>query len=152
MTPSSKPAAGPTPSREAKRVAAVLLDVLAGSRSTLQAADALGVSLPRYYQLEARGLAGLLAACEPPPRGRQPDPRAAVESLRRENERLRREVQRQQALARLTQRTLGVAPPAPAKSDARKRKRKPAVRALRHAEQLRDDAAGDGIPRPPGAE
>ena len=58
-------------SREAKRLAAVLLDVLAGARTPPQAAEVLGVSLPRYYQLEDRGLAGLVAACEARPRGRQ---------------------------------------------------------------------------------
>ncbi|MFO0802005.1 MAG: hypothetical protein U0791_02620 [Gemmataceae bacterium] len=54
-------------SREAKRMAAILLDVLAGSRTPTQAAETLGVSLPRYYQLESRGLDGLLMACEPRP-------------------------------------------------------------------------------------
>jgi hypothetical protein len=164
MTPSSKPSSGSkpsnesksskgsTPSKEAKRVAAVLLDVLAGSRSTLQAAEALGVSLPRYYQLEARGLEGLLEACEPRPRGRQPDAGLEMEVLRKENEQLRREVQRQQSLARLTQRTLGVTAPVPAKPDNRKRKRKATVRAMRRAEKLRDEAAEDASPGSPGTE
>ena len=56
-----------------RRLAAVILDVLAGSRTPPQAAEALGVSLPRYYQLEARALGGLVAACESRPRGRQPE-------------------------------------------------------------------------------
>jgi hypothetical protein len=137
------------PSKEAKHLAAVLLDVLAGSRSPAQAAEALGLSLPRYYQLEARGLQGLLAACESRPRGRQPSPGAETEALRKENEQLRRDLLRQQSLVRLTQRTLGVSPPVP-KKDA-KRKRKPVVRAMRRAAGLRDDA-GTACPGVPGTE
>lgn len=143
MTTPSKPEKNGS-SKEAKRVAAVLLDVLAGSRSPAQAAESLGVSLPRYYQLEARGLHGLLAACESRPRGRQPSVGAEAETLRKENEQLRRELVRQQSLVRLTQRTIGV-PPAVPKKDA-KRKRRPTVRAMRCAAALREEsgAAGSG--------
>ena len=131
------------PSKEAKRLAAVLLDVLAGSRSPLQAAEALGLSLPRYYQLEARGLQGLLAACEPRPRGRQPAVGAETESLKKENTQLRRDLLRQQSLVRLTQRTVGVQPPpTPSKTKVtgKRRKRRPTVRALRRANRLREEA------------
>jgi hypothetical protein len=131
------------PSREAKRLAAVLLDVLTGSRTPPQAAEALGVSLPRYYQLEERGCRGLVDACEPRPRGRQPDAGAELSELKKQNERLKRELVRQQSLVRLTQRTVGVPPPAPAKATGPKRKRKPRVRALRRAERLRQEA-GEG--------
>jgi hypothetical protein len=137
-TPTPQPRAEVPASREAKRLAAVVLDVLAGSRTPPQAAETLGVSLPRYYQLEGRGLAGLLAACESRPRGRQPDAEAELVRVRRELERLKREVVRYQSLVRLTQRTVGVVPPAPTKPG--KRKRKPVVRALRRAEQLREEA------------
>ena len=89
-------------SREAKRLAAAILETLAGERTPLQAAQALGVSLVRYYQLEAGGLRGLLAACEAKPRGRQPDPAAETDALRRANQRLQRDLARQQALVRLT--------------------------------------------------
>jgi hypothetical protein len=132
------------PSREAKRLAAVLLDVLTGSRTPPQAAEALGVSLPRYYQLEERGFRGLVDACEARPRGRQPDVQAELDALRKENERLKRELVRQQSLVRLTQRTVGVAPPAPAKETGKKRKTKPRVRALKRAEALRQEA-GEGV-------
>ncbi len=130
-------AAGP-PSREARRLAAVVLDVLAGARTPPQAAEALGVSLPRYYQLEDRAVNHLVGGCEPVPRGRQADGQAQVRALARENDRLRREVAKYQALVRATQRTVGVPPPAAAK--AGKRKRKPAVRAMRRAERLRAEA------------
>jgi hypothetical protein len=134
-------------SREAKRMAAILLDVLAGSRTPTQAAETLGVSLPRYYQLESRGLDGLLMACEPRPRGRQTSSKAADETLRRDNERLRRELSRQQSLVRLTQRTLGVAPPVPVKPAGKRKARRPTVRAMRRANELRvDEATADGSP------
>jgi hypothetical protein len=106
----------------------------------MQASELLQVSLPRYYQLETRALAGLLEACEPRPRGR-PAEVVDLEALRRDNERLQRDLTRQQSLVRLTQRTVGVPPP-PVKPDTRKRKRKPVVRALRRAEQWREEAKG----------
>jgi hypothetical protein len=73
---------GQDSSREAKRLAAAILEVLAGGRTPTQGAQALAVSLPRYYQVEARGLRGLLAACEPKPRGRQSNSNAEVVELR----------------------------------------------------------------------
>jgi hypothetical protein len=127
------------PSREAKRLAAVVLDVLAGARTPPQAAEALGVSLPRYYQLEDRAVAHLVAGCEPAPRGRQAGGQAQVQALTREAERLKRELARYQSLVRLTQRTVGVPPPALAKAGG-KRRRKSAVRAMRRAERLRAEA------------
>jgi hypothetical protein len=100
-------------SKEAKQRAALLLDVLAGVRTPPEAAEALGISLMRYYQWEDRGLNGLLLACEPRPRGRRNDAETQLHALTKENERLKRELARQQALARLTQRAVGVPPPAP---------------------------------------
>jgi hypothetical protein len=129
----------PETSKEAKRMALAILDVLVGSRTPLQAAECLGVSLPRYYQLESRALDGLLAACEPRPRGRQTSVESELASARKDVDRLKREVMRYQSLVRLTQRTVGVPPPPPAKEA--KRKRKPNVRAMRRAEQLRDEVA-----------
>jgi hypothetical protein len=151
-TPSSAPAAAakrprnsvplvPEATKDAKRMAALILEVWAGLRTPLQAAEALGLSLPRYYQIEANGLQGLVAACTPKPKGRQPNPTREATALRRDNERLRRELGRQQALVRLTQRGLGVAPP-PAKPASKKgRRRKPVVRALALAARLQPDAA-----------
>lgn len=144
-TATTTPAREPEATREARKLAAVVLDVLAGSRTPPQAAEALGVSLPRYYQLEARALGGLVAACESRPRGRRPDVEAELTTVRKELDRVKRELARAQSLVRLTQRTIGVAPPAPAKPG--KRKRKPVVRALRRAEQWHAEASG---PTPPG--
>jgi hypothetical protein len=126
----------------AKRLAAAILEVLAGLRTPQQAAQALELSLPRYYQVEAAGLRGLLAACEAKPRGRQPDPRQEVAALQRQNERLQRDVARQQALVRVAQRTVGLPPPAaPTKAAAgQRKKRKPVARALTVAARLRTEA------------
>ena len=132
----------PQASKDAKRLAAVILEVWAGLRTPQQAAEALSVSLPRYYQIEANGLQGLVAGCAPKPKGRQVNPAHEATALRRDNERLRRELGRQQALIRLTQRGLGVAPP-PAKLATPKkgRRRKPVVRALTLAARLQPETA-----------
>lgn len=133
-------------SKEAKRLAAMLLDVLAGSRTPPQAAEALGVSLPRYYQLEDRGLKGMLAACETRPRGRQANATTELHALTKENERLKRELGRYQSLVRLTQRTVGVQPPptpSKVKVTGKRRKRRPTVRAMRRANRLREEANED---------
>jgi hypothetical protein len=132
-------------SKEAKRLAAMLLDVLAGLRTPPQAAEALGMSLARYYQLEDRAMNAFLLACEARPRGRQANAETQVHALLKENERLQRELARCQSLVRLTQRTVGVPPPAPApaKITGKRRKRKPSVRALRRANRLREESAGE---------
>ena len=132
----------PEATKDSKRLAAVILEVWAGLRTPLQAAEALGVSLPRYYQIEANGLKGLVAGCAPKPKGRQIHPSHEATVLKRDNERLRRELGRQQALVRLTQRGLGVAP-VPAKPAVAKkgRRRKPVVRALTLAARLQPEAA-----------
>jgi hypothetical protein len=128
-------------SRDAKRLAAVILEVLAGERTPTQAAQALEVSVPRYYQLESRGLGGLVTACERMPKGRQRTPAGEALALRKENERLRRDLGRQQALVRLAQRTMGLSPPVrPGKVGPHQRRRKPAARALSAAARLRQEA------------
>jgi hypothetical protein len=131
----------PAESKESKRLAAVILEVLAGVRTPGQAAEVLHVSLPRYYQLEVRALRGLVESCEPKPKGRQAQTGSAEAALRRENEHLRREVTRQQSLVRLTQRNIGLTPPAPKAVTGKKRKRRPCVRALQLAQRLQREAA-----------
>src|SRR6266446_3622667 len=56
---------GQTADAAAKRMAAAILEVLAGARTPLDAATALAVSLPRYYQLESRALEGLVSVHPP---------------------------------------------------------------------------------------
>jgi hypothetical protein len=127
-------------STQAKRLAAAILEVLAGVRTTADAATAVGLSLTRYYQVESRALAGLVRACEPSPKGRQPSDQRELVTLRRSQERLQRELARQQALVRLAQRSIGLAAPAttsPAKIKGKKpRRRRPVARALQVAARL----------------
>lgn len=128
--------------REAKQLAAAILEVLAGARTPAQAATALGWSLPRYYQREAQALRGLLAGCEPRPPGRTRGAEAELARLRQEQQRLERALARQQALVRLTQRAAGLPAAAPAVAPAAgKRRRKASARAVPLAARLRQEAA-----------
>lgn len=135
----------PEASKDAKRLAAVVLEVLAGLRTPSQAATAIGLSQAGYYQLEARALRGLLEACVPKPKGRQPRLGGDLAKLQQQNERLQRDLTRQQSLVRVTQRSIGLSSPptAPAKSATGKkaRKRRPVVRALSLAKRLKQEAA-----------
>jgi hypothetical protein len=131
-------------SAEAKRLAAAILEVLAGARTPTEAALALGLSLPRYYLLEDRALHGMLVACEPRTVGRGPSPESALAALRRECDQLRRDCGRQQALVRAAQRTIGLAPPTtpartPERDGKKRRRRRPTARALRAAAQLKKE-------------
>ena len=127
-------------SREAKRTAAAILEVLGGARTPADAAVALGISLVRYYIMEARALTGLVAGCEPRIDRRLRSADHEVATLRKDLERARRESARFQALARAAQRTVGLAPPAarPEKAPAggKRRRRRPTVRALKAAAAL----------------
>lgn len=116
----ARPDPAPPPcSREAGRLAAAILEVLAGVRTPTQAAQVLSLSIPRYYQLEQRALEGLVHACEPRPRGPGVDPQREVRRLEKQLARLQQECGRQQALVRAAQRTIGLAPPTPAKPAAK---------------------------------
>jgi hypothetical protein len=143
----------PEASGDAKRLAAAILEVLAGVLSPPEASRSLGLSLARYYQLEVRALSGLLAACEVRRRGRQSTNELAA--LRRECESLRRECARQQALVRAARRTVGLTPPAPTHPpiSGSKRRRRPTARALKMAALLREDKSGakDSAPAAEGA-
>jgi hypothetical protein len=127
-------------SREAKLLAAAILEVLAGSMGPSEAARGLGISLARYYQLEARALAGLVNSCEIRRRGGH-RPKNELTALQRECEQLRRECARQQALMRATRRSIGLLRPvasSPKQEGAKKRRRRPAARALKMAALLHD--------------
>ena len=142
------PAGGTSPAR---RQAAAILEVLAGVRRPSEAAQVLGTSLPRYYQLERRALQGLLRACEPALRGPRVDSTRQLAALQREVQRLRRECDRQQALVRMAERSLGLSPPTLAKAPVKvreepgkegrkhRRPRKASVRALQVARSLHRD-------------
>ncbi len=151
--PKRPPKPPPTPaeqaaSSQARRTATVLLEVLAGLRSTGAAARELGVTPMRYYAIETRAVGGLIAACEPRPCGIQPEQREAHE-LTRLHEQVRRQAQelnQVRSVLRTTQRQLGVAtpatlPPKPGKpgKDGKPTKhkgRRPTVRALTMVRRL----------------
>jgi hypothetical protein len=96
----------------ARRTASLILEALTGVRTTQEAADALGVALPRYYVLETRALSGLVGALEPRSRGRQRGAAEHVLALEADVARLERELRRFQALQRASQRALGLGAPA----------------------------------------
>ncbi len=150
------PAAGRAPKAtagsEARRLAAVLLEVLAGVQTPTSAAAVLGISVPRYYLLEQRAVAGLVSACEPRRKGPPLNSDRQLARLQRELAVVRRELSRQQALARVAQRALGLKPaavPASGKSGSsaagasgkKSRKRRPVARALRAARVLTSDGS-----------
>ena len=142
-------ARGQDASRDARRVAAAILEVLAGARTPTEAASALTMSLPRYYQLETQALRGLVSACEPKPRGRQASPTRELTVLRQENERLRREAARHQALVRAAQRSIGLAPPpAPVRSSGKKPRRRRLARGLAAAARLQSCSSDKALSQP----
>jgi hypothetical protein len=139
----------PDGSAQARRTSAVILEVLAGVMTPIEAGQALGVSGAQYYKVEARALEGLVKACEARPRrGRVRTAESELSLLRKEHAKLQRECTRLQSLVRVLQRAAGVKASKPkraSKSGSKaggkaKRKRKPTVRALRLAKELRDNA------------
>lgn len=128
-------------SAQARRQAALILDVLAGARTPTAAAAVLEVPPVRYYQLEARAVDGLVAACEPRTPGRpagsadQISSHARLVKLEGECRRLEAEVARLQALLRMSRLTLGVKPPSapPTPKPGERKARRARVRALKHA-------------------
>ena len=150
---SYRPACVPEASPQARKQAAAILEVLAGVRTPADAAQAIGVSLVRYYQREQRALRGLLRACEPAPRGKRASETRRIAVLEKQVARLEADCRRQQALVRAAQRAMGLAPVAPSASKEsatdgkRRRKRRPAVRALKMARAL-NAAAVETSPEP----
>jgi hypothetical protein len=145
-----------TPSVPARRHAAAILETLAGVRTPTEAAEALAVSLPRYYALEARALEGLIRACEPRAKGPRRTPEREVARLQKEVERLEREGARTQALLRAAQRAVGLAAlrspkgksPSERVDRQKRRRRRPTARALRAVESLRKGEAENSVETP----
>jgi hypothetical protein len=169
-TPSPSPGSlGKEASREANRRAAAVLEVLGGLRTPSEAAAAVGCSVHHYYLLERKAVAGLLASCEPQPKGpHEPSAEKKLAALKRELETCRRECLRQAALVRATQRAVGLpAVPSSSKKSGKAsgeaggkkksaKRRRPTVRALRAAETVRRNSSGENFAgklenRPEGA-
>lgn len=147
--PEKKAAQPSAPSVRARQLGCAVLEVLGGLRSPQEASDALGLTIQRYYTLEARAVEGLVSALEPRRRGggRRKSVSRELEELRAEIDRLQHELRRSQALVRVAQRTVKL-PPAPTRKDREKAKRsakakgkrgprRPAVRARKLAEKVR---------------
>lgn len=141
---------------EAKRTAAMLLSVMAGTRTVPEAAEGLGISVNHYYNLEARAIQGLVDGCEKKPKGREADPRIEAKRLEKELEQLRRELRRSETLLRTSTRTLGLPsiPDREKKPGEKRKKRKPMVRALRRVDALLTggDEGAEGTPETPAEE
>jgi hypothetical protein len=110
---------------DARRRAAVILEVLAGLRSATAASEELGLALARYYVLERRAVSGMVAALGPRPRGRPRTDEERVRQMTTEVERLRAELTRLEALHRMSQRAIGVAGDSRSGNSAPSTRRKP---------------------------
>lgn len=136
-------------SEEAKRQAAVILEVLSGVRGSNEGAEVLGISTMRYYVLEARALQGIVKALEPRPKGRRVrSPEDALKQVERDRERYKREVGRLQALLRMVRKSVHLQEPrwregTRAKGNGR-RVRKPTRRVEKVLERLKPAEAGPG--------
>ncbi|MCZ7607572.1 MAG: hypothetical protein M5U25_16195 [Planctomycetota bacterium] len=117
-------------SPEARRQAALILEVLCGVRTATDASKAMGIALPRYYLLETRALQGFILALEPLPRGPQKDPASEIAALKRLLSRQKQELARNQSLLRASQRAMGLPAPRP---ENRRPARKTHPRAARSA-------------------
>ena len=136
-------------STAARRGAAAILEVWAGVRTPQQAASALGLSLPRYYQIEQRAVTAVVTSCEPQPRGPGPNLERQIRALERQLATSRRDAARLQTLLRTSQRTLGLAaPPAPAAAGkgSKRRPKKPTARALKYAAALHKNSSSAETP------
>lgn len=139
----------------ARKTASALLQVLAGTMTPAEAAAALGVSHPMVYKLEARALEGFVQGCEPKSKGAPQSVETQLKKLQLEHAKLQRECARLQALVRAVQRATGIKPP-PAASKAKtkgngkpRRKRKPAVRAMRLADKVKgNEPSIESAPKP----
>ena len=138
----------PAGSRRARQITAVVIEAFAGEVGTTEAAERLGISLSRYYQLEGRALAGMIAALEPRPRGRAHTPEREIKALQAEKKELEKELRRHQALLRAAHRTVGLpAKKKGAASSGRRGRRKRKDRGRTVLETLREEApegASDG--------
>ena len=136
---------------EAKRRAAIVLEVLAGMRTPSEGAAALGLSVSCYYLLERKALQGLLDGCQPQPKGAPgPGLERQVARLQKQLDKSRQECLRQASLVRATQRAMGLPGVAkaagPSKANSAKegkktKRRRPTIRAMRAAKALREKSS-----------
>ena len=97
-------------SHEAKRSAHAVLEVLSGLKGPSEAAEALSISLPRYYVLETRALEGMVKGLEPRGKGKRKNMslESKLESAMKERDRMKVEMERMRSLVRVANRTVGL--------------------------------------------
>ena len=133
-------------SATARKAVAAILEALSGDIGTSEAAELLGISLSRYYQLEARALQGMLQAMEPKKRGIQKTPEREILGLKAEKKLLEQELRRQQSLLRAANRSLGLARPGRKQASSKGRRAKRGVRGKTVRTTLRQGVeAGTGV-------
>lgn len=130
-----------TGSPAARKLATVVLEVLAGLVTPTDAGQAAGITVQRYYALEGRALQGLIAALEPKGRGRRQSPQGELAVLRDDNSRLRRQVGRLTALVRTAHRASGLIDGKLSKKVPGQRHRKPSARVFKALAGLRQEAS-----------
>jgi hypothetical protein len=124
-------------SEEAKRQAAVVLEVMSGSRGAQEGADVLGISAIRYYTLENRALQGMVKALEPRPKGRRMrSPEDAMRQVEKEREQYKREVGRLQTLLRMVRKSVHLQEPRLVRGVESKEKGKKVRKPLKRVEKL----------------
>ncbi|MDJ0522821.1 MAG: helix-turn-helix domain-containing protein [Planctomycetota bacterium] len=122
----------------------VILEALSGLTTTSEAAERLGVSPSRYYQLEARALEGMMAALEPRPRGPRNTPQSQIKALVEEKAELERELRRHQSLLRQASRSLGLKARKKARKKARTRRGASRTKTVLKTLRQNLDGASDG--------
>ncbi|MDX1648691.1 MAG: helix-turn-helix domain-containing protein [Myxococcota bacterium] len=110
-------------SKPAKQALVAILEALSGTVGTGEAAERLGISLSRYYQLETRALQGMLASLEPRPRGRRKTAQGEISALQAEKKELEKELRRHRSLLRAAQRSVGLVGTRRGKKASSKRRR-----------------------------
>jgi hypothetical protein len=129
-----------TGSPSARKLATAVLEVLAGVATPAEAGRAAGLSLPRYYALEARALQGMVTGLEPRPKGRRRSAEGETLALSKDNQRLRREVCRLQTLVRAAHRASGLTEVKTPKKVPGRRQRRARPRAVKAVAVLRQPA------------
>jgi len=107
-------------SKRARQITAAVIEALSGEVGTTEAAERLGISHSRYYQLEAKAIQGMLEAVEPRAKGPQMTPEREIRVLKAEKKTLEKELRRHQSLLRAAYRTVGL-PARPAKKSSSKK-------------------------------
>ncbi|MDA1195943.1 MAG: hypothetical protein O2894_12260 [Planctomycetota bacterium] len=124
-------------SGSARKSVVIILEALSGEIGTSQAAEVLGVSLSRYYQLEVRALQGMLKALEPRKRGMQKTPQREIVGLKAQKQQLEKDLRRHQSLLRAANRSLGLSSARRPKASSKGRSAKRGVRGKTVLETLR---------------